>query len=335
MISSVKPSIDDGALATVQSASICPLGSRIPTAAPTDRHQYVGSRHLCRRSARIFPSAAGACRGGHLNQVVCLLAFRLWPAPRCAQGHGLRYRYGRGYLRNIHGTRGRGKPRPATPRPRSSPPARPIAAAVVRGPSTPVADCPVTSAGLAWPGRGCRTVPWHGTARLRDLRCVAAVARQARMLRSPKLQCESGRTARGSSRPRLQAPASGGIPRNLQLDVIDSLQLTANHTVATPVNWVQGEDVIIAGSVSNADAKKIIGEWKEPKPYSASFRNPFDRRPAGTISLTPSRRTLPSAARAPAGSVSAAARAPRARRRLRPQRAAPLRRRLIASVPRR
>jgi hypothetical protein len=105
-----------------------------------------------------------------------------------------------------------GKPRPATPRPRSSPPARPIAAAVVRGPSTPVADCPVTSAGLAWPGRGCRTVPWHGTARLRDLRCVAAVARQARMLRSPKLQCESGRTARGSSRPRLRAPASGGHP---------------------------------------------------------------------------------------------------------------------------
>src|SRR5258705_6751208 len=99
---------------------------------------------------------------------------------------------------------------PQPPRPRSSPPARPIAAAVVRGPSTPVADCTVTSAGLAWPGRGCRTVPWHGTARLRDLRCVAAVARQARMLRSPKLQCESGRTARGSSRPRLRAPASGG-----------------------------------------------------------------------------------------------------------------------------
>ena len=93
-----------------------------------------------------------------------------------------------------------------------SAPELPIAAAVVRGPSTPVADCPVTSAGLAWPGRGCRTVPWHGTARLRDLRCVAAVARQARMLRSPKLQCESGRTARGSSRPRLRAPASGGHP---------------------------------------------------------------------------------------------------------------------------
>jgi thioredoxin-dependent peroxiredoxin len=51
------------------------------------------------------------------------------------------------------------------------------------------------------------------------------------------------------------------------LRVIDSLQLTANHKVATPVNWRQGEDVIIAGSVSNEEAKKIYGDWKEPKPY--------------------------------------------------------------------
>jgi alkyl hydroperoxide reductase subunit AhpC len=49
--------------------------------------------------------------------------------------------------------------------------------------------------------------------------------------------------------------------------VIDSLQLTAKHRVATPVNWKQGEDVIIAGSVSNDEAKKIYGDWKEPKPY--------------------------------------------------------------------
>ena len=49
--------------------------------------------------------------------------------------------------------------------------------------------------------------------------------------------------------------------------VIDSLQLTANHKVATPVNWKQGEDVIIAGSVSNDEAKEIFGEWEEPKPY--------------------------------------------------------------------
>ena len=51
------------------------------------------------------------------------------------------------------------------------------------------------------------------------------------------------------------------------LRVIDSLQLTAKHKVATPVNWRQGEDVIIAGSVSNDEAKQIFGEWREPKPY--------------------------------------------------------------------
>jgi alkyl hydroperoxide reductase subunit AhpC len=52
------------------------------------------------------------------------------------------------------------------------------------------------------------------------------------------------------------------------LRVIDSLQLTAKHKVATPVNWKHGEEVIIAGSVSNDDAKKIWpAGWKEPKPY--------------------------------------------------------------------
>ncbi len=51
------------------------------------------------------------------------------------------------------------------------------------------------------------------------------------------------------------------------LRVIDSLQLTAKHRVATPVNWKDGEDVIIAGSVSNDEAKEIFGEWEEPKPY--------------------------------------------------------------------
>jgi alkyl hydroperoxide reductase subunit AhpC len=51
------------------------------------------------------------------------------------------------------------------------------------------------------------------------------------------------------------------------LRVIDSLQLTARHRVATPANWKQGDDVIIAGSVSNSEAKEIFGDWKEPKPY--------------------------------------------------------------------
>ena len=52
------------------------------------------------------------------------------------------------------------------------------------------------------------------------------------------------------------------------LRVIDSLQLTAKHRVATPVNWRRGEDVIIAGSVSDEDAKKTYPQgWKAPKPY--------------------------------------------------------------------
>lgn len=50
--------------------------------------------------------------------------------------------------------------------------------------------------------------------------------------------------------------------------VIDSLQLTAKHKVATPVNWKPGEDVIIAGSVSDEEAKTIYPEgWKAPRPY--------------------------------------------------------------------
>jgi thioredoxin-dependent peroxiredoxin len=51
------------------------------------------------------------------------------------------------------------------------------------------------------------------------------------------------------------------------LRVIDSLQLTASHKVSTPVNWRQGEDVIIAGSVSDEQAKELFGSWQAPKPY--------------------------------------------------------------------
>ncbi|GLQ54046.1 peroxiredoxin [Devosia nitrariae] len=50
--------------------------------------------------------------------------------------------------------------------------------------------------------------------------------------------------------------------------VIDSLQLTSKHRLATPANWKQGDDVIIAGSVSNDEAKTLYPQgWKEPKPY--------------------------------------------------------------------
>ena len=52
------------------------------------------------------------------------------------------------------------------------------------------------------------------------------------------------------------------------LRVIDSLQLTAKHRVATPANWKSGEDVIIAGSVTDEDAKKTYPDgWKSPRPY--------------------------------------------------------------------
>ena len=52
------------------------------------------------------------------------------------------------------------------------------------------------------------------------------------------------------------------------LRVIDSLQLTDKHKVATPVNWKHGDDVIIAGSVTDDDAKKLFPQgWKSPKPY--------------------------------------------------------------------
>ncbi len=66
----------------------------------------------------------------------------------------------------------------------------------------------------------------------------------------------------------LAYPMTTGRNFDEVLRVIDSLQLTAKHKVATPVNWKPGEDVIIAGSVSDDDAKKIYPEgWKAPKPY--------------------------------------------------------------------
>jgi alkyl hydroperoxide reductase subunit AhpC len=61
-----------------------------------------------------------------------------------------------------------------------------------------------------------------------------------------------------------------GTGRNFDevLRVIDSLQLTTKHRVSTPVNWQPGQDVIIAGSVSDEEARKIYPEgWKAPKPY--------------------------------------------------------------------
>jgi alkyl hydroperoxide reductase subunit AhpC len=61
------------------------------------------------------------------------------------------------------------------------------------------------------------------------------------------------------------------------LRVIDSLQLTAKHRVATPVNWKQGDEVIISGSVSDEEAKKIYPDgWKAPRPYIRIVPQPRD-----------------------------------------------------------
>jgi thioredoxin-dependent peroxiredoxin len=62
-------------------------------------------------------------------------------------------------------------------------------------------------------------------------------------------------------------PMTSGRNFDEVLRTIDSLQLTAKHRVATPADWKVGEDVVIAGSVSNDEAKEIFGTWDEPKPY--------------------------------------------------------------------
>ena len=59
------------------------------------------------------------------------------------------------------------------------------------------------------------------------------------------------------------------------LRVLDSMQLTAKHRVATPVNWKHGDDVIIAGSVTDDEAKKLFPDgWKAPKPYLRITKQP-------------------------------------------------------------
>jgi alkyl hydroperoxide reductase subunit AhpC len=73
----------------------------------------------------------------------------------------------------------------------------------------------------------------------------------------------------------LTYPASTGRNFDEILRVIDSLQLTDNHKVATPANWKQGDDVIISPSVSNAAAKTLFpAGWKELKPYLRTTKQP-------------------------------------------------------------
>ena len=73
----------------------------------------------------------------------------------------------------------------------------------------------------------------------------------------------------------LTYPASAGRNFDEILRVIDSLQLTANYKVATPANWKRGEEVIISGTVSDEDAKKLFPNgWKTIKPYLRTIKQP-------------------------------------------------------------
>jgi alkyl hydroperoxide reductase subunit AhpC len=66
----------------------------------------------------------------------------------------------------------------------------------------------------------------------------------------------------------LTYPMSSGRNFDEVLRLLDSLQLTASHKIATPANWVSGDDVIVLPSVSDEDAKKAFPQgWETPKPY--------------------------------------------------------------------
>ena len=116
-----------------------------------------------------------------------------------------------------------------------------------------------------------------------------AVAKLYNMLPADEPGTSDGRTAATNATVRsvfvigpdkkiklmLTYPMTTGRNFDEILRVLDSMQLTAKHKVATPVNWQQGQDVIIAGSVSDADAKTMFPEgWKAPKPYLRIVKQP-------------------------------------------------------------
>jgi alkyl hydroperoxide reductase subunit AhpC len=116
-----------------------------------------------------------------------------------------------------------------------------------------------------------------------------AVAKLYNMLPADESGSSEGRTAANNATVRsvfvvgpdkkiklsLTYPMTTGRNFDEILRVIDSLQLTAEHKVATPANWKQGEDVIIVTSVNDEDAKKLFPEgWKAPKPYLRIVKQP-------------------------------------------------------------
>ena len=116
-----------------------------------------------------------------------------------------------------------------------------------------------------------------------------AVAKLYNMLPADEAGTSEGRTAATNATVRsvfiigpdkkiklmLTYPMTTGRNFDEILRVLDSMQLTAKHKVATPVNWKQGEDVIIAGSVSDDEAKTLFPDgWKAPKPYLRITKQP-------------------------------------------------------------
>jgi len=116
-----------------------------------------------------------------------------------------------------------------------------------------------------------------------------AVAKLYNMLPAEEPGSSDGRTAATNATVRsvfiigpdkkiklmLTYPMTTGRNFDEILRVLDSMQLTAKHKVATPVNWKNGDDVIIAGSVSDAEAKTLYpGGWKAPKPYLRVVKQP-------------------------------------------------------------
>jgi len=116
-----------------------------------------------------------------------------------------------------------------------------------------------------------------------------AVAKTYNMLPADEPGTSEGRTAATNATVRsvfiigpdkkiklmLTYPMTTGRNFDEILRVLDSMQLTAKHKVATPVNWKNGEDVIIAGSVSDADAKTLFPDgWNAPKPYLRIVKQP-------------------------------------------------------------